>query len=314
MERTEIGGAMFETVVVALDLTDDGDRALPAVEALTAGVSVRIDLVTVSEPRMPAAADAFELERRTRRHGWDRNAWTIVRDVDPAAGLVAHAAARPGTLLVMATSAKRPISSSLLGSVTCDVLAATRQPVLLIGPGASPDAAHRSSSLIVGVGRDPIDPLTVPTVASWHATFGGPPPLLVDVVGPSDDQVAARARLDGIRAELAARCVESSTRLVVADDPVRGLEEVVAGADDPVIVACSARYTDGRLHWHSTTQRLAAGATCPILVVPARFETSPMPLTPAAAEVADRRAFHDRTTPPGAVESARDDVPAPATA
>jgi nucleotide-binding universal stress UspA family protein len=287
---------MFETMVVALDLTEDGDRALPVVAALVAEAAVRVDLVTVSDPGMPTAADAFELERRARRHGWDCDAWTIVHDADPATGLVAHARGQPAPLLVMATSAKRPLSSVLLGSVTRDVLSRTPLPVLLVGPGASIGSGRRGP-LIVGVGRTPIDPLAVPTIVSWQATFGGPPPLLVDVVGDPDDERTALARLDAVRVELAARHVDATARVVVADDPAVALEEVAAECSAPVIVASSVRSTDGRPHLHSTTQRLAADATCPVLVVPARTPVARTTAPPADATADDRRSFHDRTTP-----------------
>ena len=67
---------MFKTLVVALDLEADGDRALRVVQALARLGPVRVDLVTVSSPGMPTAADAYELERRARRFGWNPDAWT----------------------------------------------------------------------------------------------------------------------------------------------------------------------------------------------------------------------------------------------
>src|SRR4051794_15536300 len=65
------GGTMFKTLVVALDLEADGDRALPVVRALSRAGTVAVDLVTVSSPGLPAAADAYELEHRAVANGWD---------------------------------------------------------------------------------------------------------------------------------------------------------------------------------------------------------------------------------------------------
>ncbi|HEU4841560.1 MAG TPA: universal stress protein, partial [Ilumatobacteraceae bacterium] len=125
---------MFQTLVVALDLAEDGDRALPVARALAMRGPVAVDLVTVSEPGMPTGADAYELERRAVGHGWDPDAWTVVRDIDAAAGLLEHAARRTAPLLVMATSARPPMSSAMFGGVTRDVLRRSQGPVLLIGP------------------------------------------------------------------------------------------------------------------------------------------------------------------------------------
>jgi nucleotide-binding universal stress UspA family protein len=282
---------MFKTLVVALDLADDGDRALPVVQALAKRGSVAVDLVTVSEPGMPTEADVWELERRAVRYGWDRDAWTIVHDVDAAAGLVEHTARRGEALLVMASSAKRQLSAAVFGSVTRDVLRRSQAPVLVIGPSVPDDFAPTPTSLMVCVDRDAINPRTVPSIVSWQSTFGGPPPQLVEVVGPFDNDRAARSRLDEIATELAAQHVLASARIPVADDPIAGLDDATVGVDGPVFVAISGRYTDGRLHWHSTTQRLVAHAGCPVLVVPAR----PMPL-PVHQVIAHHRPFHDATS------------------
>jgi nucleotide-binding universal stress UspA family protein len=282
---------MFKTLVVALDLADDGDRALPIVQALARRGSVAVDLVTVSEPGMSTEADAYELERRAVRYGWECDAWTIVHDVDAAAGLVEHAARREEPLLVMATSAKRPMSSSVFGSFTRDVLRRGQGPVLLIGPSVPDDSAPTLTSLVVGVDREAINSRTVPSIVSWQSTFAGDRPQLVEVVGPFDDDRPARSRLDDLAAELAAQHIRASSRVTVADDPIAGLDDAIVGLDGPVFVAVSARYTDGRLHWHSTTQRLVAHAGCPVLVVPAR----PM-LLPDHPVIEDHRPFHDRTS------------------
>lgn len=287
---------MFKTLVVALDLEDDGDRALAVVEALAKQAPVRVDLITVSAPGMPTAADAYELERRALRHGWDSDSWTIVHDIDAAAGIVEHAARRSAPLLVMATSARRPMSSSVFGSVTREVLRRSQVPVLLIGPGVPEDHAPASSSLVVGVDGEATDVSSVPAIVSWQATFGNRPPHLVEVIGPFDDDKPAQRRLDDVAADLAERDVRTAKHIVIADDPIVGLDDAAANLDDPVYVAVSARYTDGRLHWHSTTQRLVAHARYPVLVVPARALPAPELPQPAPAGIEEHCPFHDRTT------------------
>src|SRR5215216_3660965 len=108
---------MFKTLIVALDLEADGDRALPVVQALARTGAVTVELVTVSSPGMPPAPDAYELIQRAQTFGWAHDVGTVVHDIDPALGLVQHVARRPEGLLVMATSARRPWASSLFDSV-----------------------------------------------------------------------------------------------------------------------------------------------------------------------------------------------------
>ena len=283
---------MFTTLVVALDLESDGDRALPIVQALAKASAANVELVTVSEPGMPTAPDEYELEGRALRYGWDRGSWTVVHDVDAAAGLVEHLVRRPNALLVMATTARRPLTSAVFGSVTRDVLQRCRGPVLLIGPNVPADDAPTSTTLVLGIDRDAIDERAVPAIVSWQSTFASNPPLLADVVGPLDDDRPARQRLDELAANLAAQHIHASTRVVIADDPITGLLDAAAELEGPVFVAISARYTDGRLHWHSATQRLVAHATSPVLVVPARPAPLPLPLI-----VEEHLPFHTRTSP-----------------
>ena len=177
------------------------------------------------------------------------------------------------------------------------MLRRSQAPILLIGPDVAVQTAEPSAALVVGVDRAAINLSIVPAIVAWQATFGGLPPRLVEVIGPGDDEEPARQRLDDLAAELAAQHVNASTHVVIADDPVRGLEDAAADLDDAVYVAVSARYTDGRLHWHSTTQQLVAHAAHPVLVVPARAVPAIDP--PEAHVVDEHHPFHDRSTVPG---------------
>jgi nucleotide-binding universal stress UspA family protein len=283
---------MFKTLVVALDLEADGDRALPIVRALARSGKVDVDLITVTSPGLPTAPDAYELAKRAHHHGWDRDAWSIVHDIDAARGIVQHAAAAPDALLVMATTARRPWSP--FGSVTHDVLRATSRPVLLIGPRV-PWTYGPCTTLVPCL--DPGDGIerAIPTIVSWQQTFICAAPQIAEVVGEFDDDAAARHRVEAFAGRLAAQRVYAMTHVLYDDDPVYGLEQLSDRFIGPVYVATSARYTDGRLHWHSTTQDLVHRANRPVLVVPAR--PSRVTLRPAAT-TSEHIAFDDLTVPP----------------
>lgn len=285
---------MFRTLVVALDLEADGDQALPVVQALSRSGKVAIDLVTVSSPGLATASDAYELERRARANGWDPESWSVIHDVDVARGLVQHAARLEDPLLVMATAARPPWSSSMFGSVSYDVLRSTDRPVLLIGPQVPSSFAPARTTLLACLDAGDTAERAVPAIVSWQQTFATEPPEIVEVVAKRSQEPSAQRRLGDFADLLVAQHIHPTTSVLHDSDPVKALEreadQLLAG---PVFVATSARYTDGRLHWHSTTRDLVHQATRPVLVVPAR--PAPLPLRRPARDPAEHVAFRDVT-------------------
>jgi nucleotide-binding universal stress UspA family protein len=288
---TANGGAMFKNLVVALDLEADGDRALPVVQALASGSSARVDLVTVASPGMPTAADAYELEGRARRHGWDCDSWTIVHDIDAADGLLQHVARLEDPLIVMATDARAPWTSPIVGSVTHDVPRRTNRPVLLVGPRVPWWWTPRETTLLACVAWEDAARAIAP-ITSWQETFAAPRPVLAEVVSDVDQATPARRHLTDVADLLAAQGVHPDAEVLHGDDPVVALEAAADRLLGAVYVATSARYTDGRLHWHSTTRDLVRRAARPVLVVPAR--PAPLPLR-ASRSTVERVAFRDTT-------------------
>ena len=100
---------MFRTIVVPLDLERDGDHALPLAGALAAEQGIPIELITVSSPRMPEAADRFQLAARTRQLGPNAH-FTLLHDNDVAGLLVREISDRPNALTVMATRGRGALS------------------------------------------------------------------------------------------------------------------------------------------------------------------------------------------------------------
>jgi nucleotide-binding universal stress UspA family protein len=289
---------MFTTLVVALDLEPGGDRALDVVHTLADTGGLRIELVTVSSPNMPTAADAYELGRRADLLGAARTEWSIVHDVDVARGLLQHAARREA-MLVMATAARRPWTSPALGSTARDVLRGTDRAVLLVGPNVHWTTHPPHTTLVpcsdADADLDAAAARAVPSIVEWHETFAGPHPRLAAVVGTDADPAEADARLGRLADLLAAQHVPTDRCVVRCDDTVRGLQELTADDVGPVYLTTSARYSDSRLHWHSTTQRLVHEATGPVLVVPAR----PAASSSRATAVAEHPTFDDLAVGPG---------------
>ena len=126
--------AGFTSIVVALDLEANGDRALPVARGLAELGGIPVELLTVSSPHIAEDVDVFELRRRAAENGWPDNCYTIAHDNHPAQAIVDLVQRRDGALLVMATSAQPPLAGHLLGNVIEEVLEAIDQPVLLVGP------------------------------------------------------------------------------------------------------------------------------------------------------------------------------------
>jgi nucleotide-binding universal stress UspA family protein len=108
---------MFTTIAVTLDLSANGDRALPVVRTLSELGDVDVELLTVDSPNVPRSVDDFELSRRATANGWPAHSYASLRSNDVAAAIVDHVRGRNDVLLVMATTAKRPLVGHLLGSI-----------------------------------------------------------------------------------------------------------------------------------------------------------------------------------------------------
>ena len=284
---------MVRTLVVGLDLEEDGDRSLPVVRALAARGSVDVELVTVTAATVSSAADAFELERRAIDLGIGPDAWTVIRADDPAAALLQHTASRPGGLLVLATAARRPFTSSLVGSVVHDVLCRTDRPVLLVGPNVPADVALVPTTLVpcLGAGDPAAAEPAIDPIVDWQRTFGGDGPKLVEVLEDATDAAGALWRLDEVASRLATEGVDAACRVVTPTDDegvLSGFRRAIDGVTGPVFLVVSARATGGAWHWSSTTQQLVRQAPCPVLVVPAH--ATPLPVVEARDE---HVAFHD---------------------
>ncbi len=178
---------MYSTLVVALDLEPDGDRALPVVRALSELADVSIELLSVTPRREELEVDAFELSRRATANGWPAHSYSVLRSDDPAGSIVDHVRGRSDVLLVMATTARRPAVGHLLGSVTERVLHLVDQPVLLIGPHVPPTVSLTRPTLIACVDPKDDPSAVVSTVTSWKQSFASGEPKIVDVLPRTDD-------------------------------------------------------------------------------------------------------------------------------
>jgi nucleotide-binding universal stress UspA family protein len=268
--------AGFRAIIVALDLDANGDRALPVARALAQLGDVPVELLTVSSPNVAEDLDIYELRRRAAANGWPEDCCTVVHDNHVARAIADHVEGQDGALLVMASTAKRPLSGHLLGSVSEHVLRTIKQPVLLVGPEVPENFTVTHPTLVACLDRTDVADAAVPAIVDWMATFGGAEPWVTEVLGSG-----AASSLPGANVSshvrrytklLAEDGVAASWGVLYSGTPERRLEEFATHLTDPVFVATSVRLTDGRLHLRSTTRQLVQRSSRPVLVVPANHE------------------------------------------
>ena len=266
---TDVAG--FTSIVVALDLESGGDHALPVARALAEQGGVPVELLTVSSPNIDEDIDVFELTQRLRANGWRDDSYLIVHDNHPAQAIAEMIKRRSHALLVMAARASR--AGHMRGSVVDDVLEAVDQPVLLVGPQVQLSGSLQKPTLVICTDSTNASVTAVPVVARWVATFGATDTWVTEVVpirtaGTSNGDSSSE-HVRHFARRLAEVGVESSWGLLHGDEPDVRLEEFGTRLRDPIFVCTSGRWTDGRLHWHSTTRQLVRRSTRPVLVVPA---------------------------------------------
>jgi nucleotide-binding universal stress UspA family protein len=266
-------GAVFNSIVVALDLVSNVHRALPVARSLAEFGNLPIQLMSVSAPWMSEEIDAYKLERLVEDHGFSPHSCMIDHDDDAGRAIARHVNTSEGSLLVMATTAKAPVRRHFLGAVTESVLAGVDGPVLLVGPNVAATCSLNSPTLVACVDSTDTADAALPVIAEWVRTFGGGRPCCAEVIPPVADDwsdVRAASRLGYYAARLTEYGVDASWKVLHGDDPMAWLEDFAETVDEAVLVASSAHWTDWDTHWHSATRCLVHTTPRPVLVVPPR--------------------------------------------
>jgi nucleotide-binding universal stress UspA family protein len=272
--------AGFTSIVVALDLGANGDRALPIVRRLAERSQVPVELLTVSSPGVDDAVDTYELRRRTTANGWPKDWYAIEHSNHPATAILDHLERSRGALLVMATSAEPLIKGRLFGNVVEKVLSELDEPVLLVGPRAPDVFPEAASTLVACIDHTDVADAAIPAITRWTRTFDGAEAWVTQVIAP-DAAPAVRHRSPEHVRHFADRLthagVKASWGVLFGDPPDARLEQFADCISNPIFVTTSVRWTDGRPHWRSTAHQLVHRSTHPVLVVPAKAGHPPVP-------------------------------------
>ena len=264
---------MFNSVVVPVDLSTAGDRALPIAGSLARAGGVPLELVAVVPPGA-GGPDGRGLEERARLHALGPPTVTVLEHGEPGHAITEHMGGRDGALLVMATTAKAAIDEDYGGGVSEHVLSTLRQPVLLVGPRVDVDRGLPSPKLVVAIDGSGLGTVAVPVVASWTRTFGGDPkfveviplvPAIAEHAGRALEATHLREYVD----RLATLGVDAGADVIYGEEAAAALADHTENLEDAVIVVTAERWAGAGTHWRRTSRKLAFRSCRPVLVVPA---------------------------------------------
>ena len=269
---------MFNSVVVPLDLSTAGDRALPIARSLARLGGLPIELLAVVPPDpvgAPGRGWLEDVDDHVRKHALGPHTTTVLEHDRPGMAIAEHVSGRHGALVVMATTAKAAIDDAYAGSVSEYVLSTLRQPVLLVGPHVDVDRGLASPTLVTGVDGSGLATVALPVIVSWTRTFGGGAPSFVEVI-PFVPAIAERAGRPVEAAHvreyvdrLATFGIDGGGDVVYGEDAAIALAEHAEQVQDAVLVVTAERWAGAGTHWHSTRRKLAFRSSRPVLVVPA---------------------------------------------
>lgn len=201
----------------------------------------------------------------------------VVHDRDPAAAIASVTQQTPGRIVCMTTHGRGRARRALLGSVAESVLAASLDPVILVGRRCESAWLEEGSGIVVGVDGSPAAALATAAACRWAALLGldvwlvfAIHPLDVEGAGHSArvlEPLADQVRANGLRVH----------PVVVRGSFTAGAFVDVA-EDVPatmVVTATSARSGASRAVLGSFTMGTVGMSKCPVLGVPPSHDAQP---------------------------------------
>ena len=280
--------ADYRHVLVPLDGSARATCALPSARALAECFGA--DLHTISVTPSPDQAGGLRDHASTLlgSASSDDCVHVTVGD-DPARAISAQVAALGSCLVCMATHGRGHVPEALIGSVARAVIAASREPVVTVGPASpswtceDPGLRPLAGELVACVDGGAASEGVLPVAAAWALRLGlgmtvvtvaepSPPPLREGATwhrhhGPQVDAEAYMRALGG-----AWRTAAPSLRTAVVYDPLSAAEGIrVYGAAHPVgllAVTTHARTGVRELVLGSGAADIIRVSPAPVLVVP----------------------------------------------
>ena len=271
----------MHSIIVPLDGSTSAERALRAAYAIAerTGAEV-IALLVRTRPDDQVAEHERYLESAVTRFADSAPTSMLVVDGEPAAGIL-DAAARPDSLVCMASHGRTGLNRLVLGSVAEEVVSRSRTPVLVVGPnGVGVPLRSERARLVVCTDGSPAAEAAIPATSSFVQSLD----LTCDVVhatAPDEDislellpapvpvrqwaERACRAFVD----ELHRVGVDATPHLLFGEPAGTIAGHARATHASFVVVGTHGRTGLARATLGSTAADIVRLSPCPVLVVPA---------------------------------------------
>lgn len=264
---------LYDSIVVPLDGSDLGERALPHAEALAVRWGIPIDLLSVvAEPVECATAERY-LEKVAASTRADVRVIEPVIAGTPADGIRRAIAKLGHALPCVSTHGHGGAARAIFGSVAEAVLREIAGPVLLIGPHAQIQTPARQETLLASVDGSSLSEEILRVATDWAEALQMQL-CLVNVVAPKlqeeirgldifeDRYVASLARrLDGVRVPVVCDVLHGGN---AADAIVAYAHDLAASL---IAMATHGQSGFARLTAGSTTMGVIHAAHCPVLTL-----------------------------------------------
>jgi len=282
---------MLANILVPLDGTPESNAALPLARTVAQATGGSITLLRVIKPEhgTPFAEASIELQRVARElAGAGPSVKSVAYEGDDVARAVLEQIQRQSTdLVIMRTHGRAGLERAVLGSVTQQVVARGRVPVMVLRPGDRTITQIRK--LLVPIDGSPGGTLALGTAVQLSKSTGASLQLL-EVAQPAsnwlyagdayggmsyydptwDDEALASARtyVEGVVKRLRAAGVEADGDARQVPSVAEGIVHAADAANADVIVMSTRALTGpARAVLGSTADAVVRTAHCPVLLV-----------------------------------------------
>lgn len=169
---------MYSRVLVPLDGSDRALAALGPARRLARLHHAQLGVVTVAAPETTDAEIEAVVAAGLRVAGDPAAPAIVLRGLDAASELARLDREYQDTLLCLTTRARRPLGRAVLGSVARDVVRASDQALVLVGPRCAPTDAGGFHRLLVCLDGTPEGEIILSWATRWSVASGLPLALM----------------------------------------------------------------------------------------------------------------------------------------
>ncbi len=265
----------FERLLVPMDLSEDGSRALRPAMRIARRRGASLTLFNWSSFEDEAAGAKRYLLDVAGSHATSDVTIdvevTFTRDRGPAPAIAAAAERVPGTVICMATHARSGVGQAVLGSVAEATLREVTQPIVLVGPMADDRSLPRHGGVVACVDGSALSETVLPVAAEWAHELKVPL-RLVHVLEPGASYAPPSGPPDlsdsGYLANLAQRVAGDTPEFeVLHGDAAEAVASYASAHAELVAVTTHGRGGIARTVLGSVAMKIVHRTACPVLVV-----------------------------------------------